>query len=115
MQTIDFNTLASQFGTFNKDDLKIGSVEYARKTLPDMIDDVVKALQIAKAELETFDGFNLPIKNAQFKSRMITRDPDLLLGRAESRADEEEDGLRALAPTCTWLPEPKDPGPLPVP
>ena len=73
MQTIDFQTLASQFGTFNKDDLKIGSVEYARKTLPDMIDDVVKALQIAKAELETFDGFNLPIKNAQFKSRMITR------------------------------------------
>ena len=64
MQTIDFNTLASQFGTFNKDDLKIGSAEYVRKTLSDMIADVVEALQIAKAELQEFDGFNLPIKNA---------------------------------------------------
>ena len=73
MQTIDFNTLASQFGTFNKDDLKIGSAEYVRKTASDMLADVVEGLQIAKAELQEFDGFNLPIKNAQFKARMITR------------------------------------------
>ena len=73
MQTINFNTLASQFGTFNKDDLKIGSAEYVRKTASDMLADVVEALQIAKAELQEFDGFNLPIKNAQFKARMITR------------------------------------------
>jgi len=73
MQNINFNALASQFGTFNKDDLKIGSAEYVRKTASDMLADVVEALQDAKAELETFDGFNLPIKKAQFKARMITR------------------------------------------
>ena len=73
MQTIDFNTLASQFGTFNKDDLKIGSAEYVRKTLSDMIADVVEALQIAKAELQEFDGFDRPIKIAQFNSRMLKR------------------------------------------
>ena len=73
MQTIDFNTLASQFGTFNKDDLKIGSGEYVRKTLSDMIADVVEALQIAKAELQEFDSFDRPIKDAQFKSRMLQR------------------------------------------
>ena len=31
MQTVDFNTLASQYGTFNKNVLKIGSAEYVRK------------------------------------------------------------------------------------
>ena len=73
MQNFNMNTIFAQFGHDNAEVLLLGKQAYQPVTVQEMVSDVVKALNEAKAELEAFDSFKLPIKNAQFKARMIKR------------------------------------------
>ena len=70
---INMNGIIAQFGHDNKEALLVGKQSYQPVTIQQMVEDVVKALNEAKAELEAFDSFDRPIKDAQFKSRMLQR------------------------------------------
>ena len=70
---INMNDIIAQFGYDNKEALLVGKQGYQPVTIQQMVEDVVKALNEAKVELEAFDSFDRPIKDAQFKSRMLQR------------------------------------------
>jgi hypothetical protein len=70
---INMNGIIAQFGHDNKEALLVGKQSYQPVTIQQMVEDVVKALNEAKAELEAFDSFDRPIKNAQFETRMLNR------------------------------------------
>ena len=70
---INMNDIFAQFGHDNKEALLVGKQDYQPVTVQQMVGDVVKALNEAKAELQEFDRFDRPIKKAPFKARMIKR------------------------------------------
>ena len=71
--TINMNDIINGYGHESAEALLKGKQAYEPVTIQKMVGDVVNALNEAKAELEAFDGFDRPIKNAQFKAPMIKR------------------------------------------
>ena len=71
--TINMNDIINRYGHESVEALLKGKQAYEPVTIQQMVGDVVNALNEAKAELEAFDGFDRPIKNAPLGARMLTR------------------------------------------
>ena len=73
MQKFNMKDIINEYGHDNAEALLKGKQAYQPVTIQQMVGNVVKALNEAKAELEAFESFDRPIKNAPFGARMIKR------------------------------------------